>query len=355
MKKLTHLLLGVTVMLFYFSTVSAAAQSSPLPLGTVSNVKSLNACPAGYPQGALCSQATVSCPGTANIQVTFGIREVAGSKGTIVLHNGTGGTTPLDSNFDQAYIQDAYSVAALAWATPWEDTGLAQKNVRTAACRPATLLNFILNQLAPPGAKCAQGFSGGTGAWGYALAAYGAGSYLDKVVLESGPVFSDFSQGCKVPKAANLQVCSPGQFGCEPGDTFSDSPSYVGKTVSFVGQVTGDLSCGGTAKTTSVSSARWKAQSIVDGTMNSSFSYPQTSLAGWICDNGLNNSAAQGDIFYQQFTNASQTASFRVTPIKNCSGAEGVTAGQTPTGENGFVAIVSDMTDPINGCVQHAR
>jgi len=289
---------------------------------------------------------------------TFGLHEVLGAKGTIVLHPGAGGLDPsggMSHSFDQRYTADGYSVVTLAWASGWEDTGLTTKSIRTAACRPATALNFILNTVSSNGAKCAQGFSGGSGALGYALAAYGASSYLDKVVLEAGPVFSDIAQGCKVPKAPKLTVCTSGQFGCAPQDTFSDSPSYVGSVVAGMQVVTGQASCAGTATTTPSSAAQWKAQSIVDGTTKSSFTYPHTSLAGWVCDNGLNNSAAEGDLFYRQFNSASQIDHFQVTPIRNCKGAEGVWSGETPAGEVGLDAIVADMTDPVAGCVQHVH
>jgi len=344
------------VMLVCFLTMLSAAQTPAL--GTVSNVTSLSSCPAGFPVGAKCSEATVSCSGTVDIQVTFGLHDVPASKGTIVLHGGSVGTdasSGLTGTFDQSYTADGYSVVTLAWATPWEDTGLTNKSIRTAACRPATALNFILNNRSRHGAKCAQGFSGGSGALAYALSAYDAGSYLDKVVLEAGPVFSDIAQGCQVPNPQKVTVCTEGQFGCIPGDTFSDSPTYGGTVVGLMREVTGIRNCGGVANTTMQSSNVWKAQSIVDGTAKSSFSYPHTSIAGWLCDNGLNNSAAQGDLFYKQFTNASQADHFQVTPIRNCTGAEGVWFGQTPAGEAGLDAIVADMTDPISGCVQHAR
>ncbi|HZP62119.1 MAG TPA: hypothetical protein VFB28_01785 [Terriglobales bacterium] len=344
------------VMLVCFLTALSVAQTPGL--GTVSNVTPLSSCPAGFPVGAKCTSATISCSGTVDIQITFGLHEVPAPKGTIVLHGGSGGTdasSGLGSTFDQKYTADGYSVVSLAWASPWEDTGLASKSIRTAACRPATALNFILNNRSTHGAKCAQGFSGGSGAWAYALAAYDAGSYLDKVVLEAGPVFSDIALGCQVPNPQKVTVCADGQFGCVPGDTFSDIPTYGGTVVGLMRQVTGIRSCGGATNTTMQSSAVWKTQSIVDGTSKSSFSYPHTSIAGWVCDNGLNNSAAQGDLFYQQFTSASQVDHFQVTPIENCAGAEGVWFGKTPRGEDGLDAIVADTTDPISGCVQHTH
>lgn len=349
------MLRAVVIVFLGLTALTLACQAAPLPLGSVSNITSLASCPAGFPTGAQCSQATVSCPNTANIQVTFGIHQVPDApRGTIVFFGGGGGTAPYGADFDRLYTQAGYSLATLAWGSEWEDTGLAQKNIRTAACRPATMLNFILRSAAP-GAKCAQGISGGSAAVAYSLSAYGAAAFLDKVELLSGPVFSDISRGCKVPNPAPVTVCPPGQFGCEGGDTFQDSSSYLPTSAAFVGHLSNDPSCGGSMPTTSRSQARWKSMSIVDGTAQSSFFYPNTSLSGWVCDNGLNNSAAQGDLFYRQFTSIGQTASFHLTPIKNCAGAEGVDNGQTSSGQTGLLAIVADMTDPIQGCVEHAH
>lgn len=362
--RLSLLLVLVATLLTGCGGGSSSSQSvtpppTPNPsanLGTVSNVNALPTCPAGYDSGAQCWQATVSCSGTADIQVTYGFLQASGTpKGTIVLFGGGTGTQPFSGSYNQLYAQAGYSLVASAWASAWEDTGLSQKNIGTAACRPATLLNYIFQNVASPGAKCAQGFSGGSAAVAYALAWYGAPNYLDKVELVSGPVFSDIEQGCVVPQPPPLTVCPQGQFGCVAGDTFQDSPSYTPGSALAVGQMSGDASCGGASPTSAQSNANWKAMSIVDGTAKSTFVYPKTSVAGWVCDNGLNNSAAQGDIFYQQFTDASQTANFMLTPIKNCTGAEGVDLGQTPTGLEALSALSADMTDPVNGCVVHPR
>jgi hypothetical protein len=320
-------------------------------LGSISNVQALASCPTGFSSGYKCSQATVSCPGTADIQVTYGVQLVSGSKGTVVFHSGSGGTTPSNSGTAASYASAGYSLVNLAWASQWEDTGLAQKNVGTAACRPATIISYIFGNVAPSGAKCAQGFSGGSAALAYALAWYGADSYLDKVQLVSGPVFSDIALGCQVPPPPPVTVCPPGQFGCQPGDTFQASLSYLSGAATLAGQISGDASCGQSTPTSTASATNWKAQSIVDGTSKRSFTHPKTSISGWVCDNGLNNSGAQGNIYFQQFTSASQALSFLVVPVNNCSGAEGTEAGFTPSGVDVPTAMLSDMTDPVQGCV----
>jgi hypothetical protein len=318
-------------------------------------VQALSSCPAGFLAGSQCSSAIVTCPGTADIQVTYGVLTGAPGKGTILIHGGSGGTEPYNGMVSPLYQAAGYSLIQLAWATQWEDTGLSTKNVGMAACRPATLLSYLANDVAPSGPKCALGNSAGSAAMGYSLAWYGASTYLDKVQFSSGPVFSDISQGCQVPSPGPQTICPAGQFGCEAGDTFTDSPSYDPSSATNVGVITGDASCGSGTSSSSTSIASWKAQSIVDGTTTRTFAYPDTSLSGWICDNGENNSAAQANIYFQQFTNSSQAASFLVVPVSSCSGPEGVGSGFTPSGTDVPTAMLSDITDPVNGCVAHTH
>ena len=327
----------------------------PAALGTVSGVSALSSCPAmqNYAAGMSCYQATVSCPNTADIGVTYGYLAPPGTiQGTVFFHGGGDGTEAQDiSDFAPDYLGAGYALVQMSWATQWENTGLTTLNVGYAACRPATLMNYIFQKVATTSgaAKCAQGFSAGSAAVGYALAWYGAGSYLDNAELISGPVFSDIEQGCEYPPPALLNICVPGQFGCPANSEFQDSPSYVPGTAEGVGGITGDPTCGGGGTgtpTSAQSGANWKAMSIVNGTSMPSFTYPDTSIAGWVCNNGTtsvgNNSAAQGDIFYLQFTSTSQTGgSFSLNPVSNCNGDEGVSQGNIGT-TPGWQAITND-------------
>ncbi len=153
-----------------------------------------------------------------------------------------------------------------------------------------------------------------------------------------------------MPKAPAVTVCPNGQFGCE-GSAWSDRPQYIQGAQLAVGRWTG-LTCQPGSQTTAANNANWKAMSIVDGTKGPSFSYPDTAMAGWLCSNGMNNSAAEGQIFYQQFATRSQTADFSVTRVDGCGGSEGLDVGTTPRGQNGFTAISSDMLDPVAGCIK---
>jgi len=359
MKRTLHLCCCVSLLLvfnFVFATAKASAQG-PLPVGSVSGIRSVP-CLAGFLSGASCFEATVSCPDTLDIRVDYGVSSPSGvPRGTVAFFGGVGGTDPYGGagtgrNYAATYLHQGYQIVQSAWETDWEDTGITVgKNVRTAACRPATLLSFFHQDFYDGnGGMCAQGISAGSAAIAYTLSWYGGADYLDKVELLSGPVFSDIEEGCAVPRNPPVAVCSLGQFGCV-GLPWSDRPQYVQGQQNAVSQWTGHQCLQG-VPTQVATDASWKAMSIVNGSNDPSFFFPQTAMAGWLCSNGLNNSAAEGEIYYRQFANRSQVADYSVTRVDNCAGSEGVDSGTTPTGKIGFIAIVSDMLDPVAGCIK---
>jgi hypothetical protein len=349
-------ILAVSLVSFLFVGV-ALAHSPRLPLGTV-NASPMLSCPSGYYPGSRCFQAVVSCPNTADIQVTYGYVNPSGTpRGTIVFFNGQGGTqtyggSDTTNGYGTKYLQDGYRIVQNAWATDWENAGVANNmSVKNAACRPATLLNYLFqNVYDQHGGMCAQGTSGGSGALGYALAWYGSSDYLDKAELLSGPVFGDIEQGCMEPEPREVSVCGSHQFGCV-GSSWPDNPSYVTGTMETVAGWTG-LQCQQGRTTSSKSNAGWKAMSIVDGTTDASFAYPQTAVAGWLCSNGQNNSAAEGQFYYENIQSAGQVPVYSVTRIDRCAGPEGVEAGVTPSHQSGFLAIIGDMEDSVAGCIK---
>src|SRR5579863_7745414 len=335
------------------STCTIWAQSPPLALGTVKGVAQLSACPVGFFPGVSCYSATVSCPNTADIAMVYGYLDPRGTpNGTIVLLSGSEGTVPENNAFVPAYVEAGYQIVQFEWETAWQDTGLTTKNVQTAACRPATFLNYVHESIYKRGGMCAHGDSAGSAAVAYSLAWYGSTSYLDKVELLSGPVLGNIAQGCVVPPTPAVTVCASGQFGCN-GAPWSDNTPYVLGSEVGVRRWTGDKTCANEFKTTEQSAVAWTAMSIVNEPVgNPSFNYPKTAMAGWLCSNGLNNSAAEGQLFYRKFTNPAQTAGYRVTRIDNCNGPEGVTQGTTPQGESGLTAIFNDMVSGSEACVK---
>ena len=349
--------LGAAFAALILSAIPARAQQAPLPLGTINKkgILQLRFCPSGYYPGMTCFQGEVAdCPSAVNLGFTYGYKNPAEEVvGTVVFLEGGGGTSAyLDPSYAQKYLEHGYQVVYLAWDTDWEfSDGNSGTSIKNAACRPATFLNYVYQNLYSRGGMCAQGDSAGSGAVGYSLAWFGSASYLDNVELLSGPVFGDIEQGCVVPNAPTVNVCATGQYGCD-GEEWPDSPAYIDSDQNAVGQWSGQPSCNKGKTTTEIADSTWKEMSIVDGTNNPSFSYPQTALAGWLCSNVdtvQNNSAAQGEFFYEQFTSSRQTADYSVTRIDNCTGPEGVSSGVTPQGENGFMAISDHM---IAGCVE---
>ena len=349
---------AVLFLLLNFSlNLGTASAQAPLPLGSISGITQLPSCPTGYLPAASCFAATVSCPNTLDIQVVYGLTNPEGvPRGMIALFSGGGGTQPYGGgspgqNYSDTYLQAGYQIVQSSWETDWEDTSISGgRNVRTAACRPATLLNFFHQTFYQGnGGMCAQGTSGGSAAVAYSLSWYGSSSYLDKVELLSGPVFGDIDAGCAVPNAPPVTVCPAGQFGCE-GEPWVDKPQYVLGAQIGVGRWTGHACQQGT--TPAATNSSWKAMSIVDGINGGSFFYPRTAMAGWLCSNGVNNTAAQGESFYRNFSTREQTAEYSVNRVDGCSGAEGVDTGTTASGRNGFVAIFSDMNDSVAGCIK---
>ncbi len=333
----------------------AHAQSNVLPLGQVKGpVKSVS-CPEGFAGGTACYSGTVSCPDTSDLGFVYGVTNPRGSKGTIVFFNGQDGTTPGFAQFVGAYTTppNNYQTVQVVWDTAWEDTGVGTGNsLKAAACRPATIMDWLLNQrnVYAGGAMCAQGASAGSAAVAYALTEYGAYEYLNHVDLQSGPVLSDVSVGCNA-NSPSMTVCPGNQCLTGQQGSWPDLPTYVDGAENQVSTWTGALganACNSGNQVPQSQYTSWKQMSIVDGLSDSTFTYPKTSITGWLCSkpescNGSwcqNNSAAQGQLFYQNVTTSKQ-----VYRVDNCQSTEGVDEGTVPAldDQSGLQAIIADM------------
>jgi hypothetical protein len=260
-------------------------------------------------------------------------------------------------------------VIEVAWQSDWEQTS-DQLGIMTAACRPAGFLNYVLQTPllnsrlgTPTNGLCVEGGSAGSGATAYSLTQYtdqngvALSSDIDDVELTSGPVFSNIQVGCEatINNTLTENICAAGQYGCSSGTTpWANQPFYVGGDVNEIATWTNAPTCEQTSQTGSQQQA-WLAMSIVNGT-SGSFSYPNMGMAGWLCASSAansctspcpNNSAAQGNIFFTEFTSGSHPAGYKLTGITGCSGAEGVAYGTDPdpnppnqTGEQAIVAHV---------------
>jgi hypothetical protein len=316
----------------FWLNIGSVAQTDPLPLGSISNISSVK-CTSQF-DSSVCYQATVSCPQTANIGVMWGVTG-SGPNGTVVFLNGGGGTIPYGSSFQPRYTQAGLTSIEVAWNSDWETAGAPYAaNILNASCRSATLLDYFHSQQTQ-GAFCSQGLSAGSGALAYALSWYGLGSELDNVELLSGPVFSNITDGCKVPNSTPTVRIVP-----TDGQPWSDKIGYFTEAPSLT--VWTGKQCLPDNRSPDSSEDAWAAQSTVQP--GATVSFPSTNLAGWVCNNGLNPSAGQGYLFFSQVATP-----YSLTAITNCGGAEGVTSGYTPQGVLGQTAIEDDM---VNQCVQ---
>jgi hypothetical protein len=220
---------------------------------------------------------------------------------------------------------------------------------------------------------CAQGHSAGSGAMAYALAWYNAQSYLNDVVLTSGPVFADIEAGCQYPATPLFQnpvvVCPTGQHGCI-GTQWSDRVQYLNNdgdngtgfhsTAWGVASATNSSSLGncnnwtGQGTSTSGYDQNWHTMSVTSS--GASYNYPHTSLYAFLCATGQsqNNSAAEGQLFYKNFSSSSQTLNYNVYRVNNCDGDEEIWGANAkiPNGTSAYTA--SSKSAMIQGCVKPA-
>jgi hypothetical protein len=368
----------------------ASSQTAPLPTVSVTKVGIPYSCPTGvgWVPGMTCQNATMSaCGGMQPLNFVYGYVVPTGTlNGTIVLFSGGAGTMPstetAEITFGQNYLTAGYQVVQLKWDSAWQNTHIPASplglpppaySILTGACRPASFLKYVNDHLYTKtlnSGMCAQGSSAGSGAVAYALVWYGADQYLNNVELLSGPVFSNIENGCKVPNEPNVTICGLGsdgtqQYGCNYPSAdgihygWSDAPQYIGGYLTSIQTETGDNSCqnvpaGGS--TSSSSNQNWLNMSIMASGGNLSF--PSTRMGGWLCDptsincNGRacqNNSAAQGQYFYTNFSGTMHPRVYSLTGIHSCIADEGVAGGYAPDGTLGQTAIYSHM---IGNCHQ---
>lgn len=356
------------------------AQTNPLGLGNVTQFSPLSSCPQGahgslpLPQAACYAATVANCSSHQSgvtippLNATVAISTPSSPKGTIFLHGGGTGGDYFDAtdngqgtSYANQYFDSGFQVVQIAWAGNWANNANNPpvKVLKYEACRPATILNYVYTNYGSGKAMCAQGHSAGSAAMAYALAWYGAGSYLNDVVLTSGPVFANVAAGCQYPYPTQFKnpitVCPAGQLGCI-GSSWTDSVQYLvsdGTAMSVAQATTNNpvANCnnynGSGSATTTSQDTNWLAMSVVSS--GASYSYPNTSLSAFLCATGQsqNNSAAQGQLFYKNFTSSSQTLSYAVYRVNNCGGDEMIWDGTTSDGSSAFTVSADAM---INSC-----
>lgn len=262
-------------------------------LGQVTNVRTLSTCPSNAPPGATCRQVTVTgCPGIATepIDAIVALRSQTGTlRGTVVHFSGGGGEGFQGAG--QGYEAAGFRNVYIAWLSDWEQT--QSSGIRTAGCRPATILQWVFGEPTLHNSSrtvgfCGEGSSGGSGQLGYALAHYGMGSVLDYVNELSGPPFSRIDIGCNGDAPPTASVCGV-------ADTTRLPPQ-----VSAWENIQQPLSCGSTS-VPAPELARWKSDSIAVGGV---YNYPQTQVQFFACTFQATAVTVMGNAYFNAIAQA---------------------------------------------------
>ena len=295
------------------TTSPDAPASDVASLGVVDNVRDAQ-CPQGTPQGATCKRITViGCPGieTEALDAIVAILLPAGEpNGTVSHWKGGGGEGLLV--LGSAELQAAgFRQVFVSWTDDWEQT--QSHGIKTAACRPATVLAWIFDD---PGlhagsrstAFCAAGKSGGSAQLGYALADYGMADKLDYVTERAGPPFARIDLGCDGDAPAMATVC---------GDPVSmQLPDKVTAWENMT------VACGSHA-VPAEELARWKDDSIAVG---GTFDYPHTQVDFFDCTYNAPAVTGMSQLYYQQVEQAeggtSRTSYQCYTQADHCRGED---------------------------------
>ncbi len=315
------------VMLTALLSAQTGFRTQTKPLGSVINAHSIT-CPMGYLAGSSCTELTIhSCPGTADLTATVGYKRGTGI-GTVAFLSGSSGTATIDGNIATDLNQFGFDIEQRTYPSAWEDAN--PKNILKGACREATLINYMYSLGAKP--FRAIGKSAGSASIAYSMIWYqGIAPLISHAILIAGPPMTDIEQGCAVPDYPPVTVQPTN------GESFQNAPQYVGSFATGVSQQTGYTCQSKSGNTSSTADDGWLVQSVIQPGVVASF--PGTTFAGFVCNNLLNNTAAQAQMFYSALVNTSYT----LTAVSNCEGAEGVESGTTAEGVSGTVAIERDM------------
>jgi len=271
-------------------------------LGTVT--ATATTCPQGMPANAQCQKVTVTgCPGIESESIDATVGVLAGSGAGTIVHFSGGGGEGVENTGAQVYASAGFQQVFVAWATDWEQT--ASAGIKTAACRPATVLQWAFDTVHGGDRTkgfCGQGFSGGSGQLGYALATYGMGAVLDYVNELSGPPFQRIDLGCDGNAPATATVCGASVTMRLPSklDGWENIPA--------------PNSCGATTNT-AVEIARWQADSIGVGGV---YAYPKTRVEFFDCTNQATAVTGMAQLYEMQIT--SDTAYHCYSQADGCQG-----------------------------------
>jgi len=191
-----------------------------------------------------CMQLEVVCDGIDNEDAIVRISG-DGSAGTVVLYTGgvgmglfglpypTSNGEPAEEALDlymNTLRDKGFQLVEVGWESPgpWGIENKGDAGSRTLACRPATAMFWIYNNLHEGGLFAAQGNSGGSSQTAFSLTYYGADEILDVVNLGGGPPLCPIIIDGRTNGAENDEYCHQGPEGNFGGLEFINEPLLSG-------------------------------------------------------------------------------------------------------------------------------
>jgi hypothetical protein len=119
------------------------------------------------------------------------------SRGTVVSFSGGGGTWLPDGPRIDAWIEAGFRVARVQWDANWWAGSSASEGFAALACRPATVTDWVAENLVDDGQPlCTEGGSGGAAQVAYALTHYGLEDVVTLAVPWTGFWMGRIDLGC---------------------------------------------------------------------------------------------------------------------------------------------------------------
>jgi len=104
------------------SVCSLMGRAQTLPIGSVEALTPLNVCPSGFYLGPAgnqtqCYEATINCPNTNYINVTFGYLAPTPDLGTVVFFSREGGRLPLPPPVKRSRLRSFTTTTTTRWCS----------------------------------------------------------------------------------------------------------------------------------------------------------------------------------------------------------------------------------------------